>query len=106
MAPESAQKMAKAPSAGHTEAVKRRCEKTSPPNTNRFLTHCRGRSETTSPHSMSLQANDVGAGVEPAGGIARIDEQRRVGHDARPVVAVVGGEHEHHVMLGDRKSTV
>src|SRR4051812_41406162 len=100
MAPESAQKMANAPSAGHTDGVKSRCEKTSPPSTKRFFTPCGGRSETTMPHSMRLEPYDVGAGLETAGGVARVDQERCLGRDARPVVAVVRGEHEHHVVVG------
>src|SRR6266508_1576568 len=56
MAPDSAQKIANAASAVHVAPVNSRCAKTSPARTNRFLTHCRGRIETTIALSIAIAA--------------------------------------------------
>src|SRR5213593_4742698 len=89
MAPDSAQKIANAATAVHAAPVKSRCEKTSPAKTNRFLTHCRGRIETTIASSIAiarlafhrprLYARDCGApGATSTGGRGREDHAARV----------------------------
>src|SRR5207248_9685828 len=98
MAPDRPQKIVKAASAGHTDGVKSRWEKMSPPNTNRFLTHCRGRSETRRAPGMRggrLEADHVRRlGRDGSRRVAGVDDQGRGAHDGRPVVARVRGEHE------------
>src|SRR5689334_22181070 len=92
MAPDSPQKIRKAPKAGHTSGVKRLWEKMRPANTKKFFTHWRGRSDTrAAPRTLMSQArhqirptnppsnsNDVAELSEGAGGVARVQHETRL----------------------------
>src|ERR687898_58072 len=101
MAPDSPQKITKAATAIPAASGLKSCwPKTSPPKTNRFFTHCRGRSETrraVSSHPADRRAHRGDDAVDLAVGHLRIARQGE--HLARrptrlgPLLVAVEPEH-------------
>src|SRR5215471_17083435 len=110
MAPDRAQKIAKAPTAGATAGVSSLWPKISAAKTKRFLTHCRGRSETKTAATAApapttadvvSEADDRTGSVKAVGGVAGVDDEGGLAYDGLPVVAGVGGEDEDEVVGGE-----